>query len=46
MMEIDSQLEISLELGYIKQEQYTHLEEQMDLIGKQLSSLRNKYNQG
>lgn len=45
MMEVDSQLEISMELGYITQEQYIRLEEQMDGIGKQLSSLRAKYNE-
>jgi four helix bundle protein len=45
MMEVDSQLEISMELGYITQKQYIRLEEQMDGIGKQLSSLRAKYNE-
>lgn len=45
MMEVDSQLEISMELGYITQEQYIRLEEQMDGIGKQLSSLRAKYSE-
>ena len=34
-----------MELGYITQEQYIRLEEQMDGIGKQLSSLRAKYSE-
>ena len=43
MMEVDSQLDVSIELGYISKESYEFIENQMDSIGKQLSALRNKY---
>jgi four helix bundle protein len=42
-MEVDSQLDVSIELGYISKENYEFIENQMDSIGKQLSALRNKY---
>lgn len=43
MMEVDSQLEISVDLGYIKQEQYLEIEKQINSVGRQLSVLRSKY---
>lgn len=43
MMEVDSQLEISIDLGYITQEQYIEIEKQINSVGRQLSSLRAKY---
>lgn len=43
MMEVDSQLDVSVELGYITIEQYKKIEEQMDSIARQLSALRSKY---
>lgn len=45
MMEVDSQLDISVELGFIKREQYININEQMDAIGRQLSALRARYQQ-
>ena len=43
MMEVDSQLDVSIELGYITIEQYKTIEEFVVCVSKQLSSLRNKY---
>ena len=43
MMEVDSQLDVSIELGYITIEQYNIIEEFVVCVSKQLSSLRNKY---
>ena len=45
MMEVDSQLDISVELGFIDNEQYITIHEQMDVIGRQLSALRTRYQQ-
>ena len=43
MMEVDSQLDVSVELGYITNEQYNKIEEKIDCIARQLSALRSKY---
>ena len=43
MMEVDSQLEVSVELGYLTPELYNTLEEKIDCIARQLSVLRAKY---
>ena len=43
MMEVDSQLEVSVELGYLTSELYNTLEEKIDCIARQLSALRAKY---
>ena len=43
MMEVDSQLDVSIELGYITIEQYELINKQINNIGRQLSVLRNKY---
>lgn len=43
MMEVDSQLDISVNLGYITLEQYSLIEEKIDCIARQLSALRAKY---
>ena len=43
MMEVDSQLDVSIELGYITTDQYKKLENLIVEISKQLSSLRTKY---
>ena len=43
LMEVDSQLDVSIELGYIIVEQYNIIEEFVVCVSKQLSSLRNKY---
>lgn len=43
MMEIDSQLDVSIELGYITTDQYKIIENLIVEISKQLSSLRTKY---
>lgn len=43
LMEVDSQLDVSIELGYITIEQYSIIEEFVVCVSKQLSSLRNKY---
>ena len=43
MMEVDSQLELSVELGYLTSELYNTLEEKIDCIARQLSALRAKY---
>ena len=43
MMEVDSQLDVSIDLGYITIEQYELINKQINNIGRQLSVLRNKY---
>lgn len=43
MMEVDSQLDVSIELGYITIEQYELINKQINNIGRQLSVLGNKY---
>ena len=43
MMEVDSQLEVSVELGYLTPELYNTLEEKIDCIARQLSALSAKY---
>lgn len=43
MMEVDSQLDISVDLKYITIEQYELINKQVNNIGRQLSVLRNKY---
>ena len=43
MMEVDSQLDVSVDLGYITKEQYNTIEEKIDGIARQLSALRSKY---
>ena len=43
MMEVDSQLDISVDLQYISIEQYELINKQVNNIGRQLSVLRNKY---
>ena len=42
MIEVDSQLDISVELGYITTEQYKEIHGQVCGIGQQLSALRSK----
>ena len=43
MMEVDSQLDVAVVLGYITFEQYNIIEEKIDRIARQLSALRSKY---
>ena len=43
LMELDSQLEISVALGYINEEQYNTLVGDICTLGKQISALRAKY---
>lgn len=43
MMEVDSQLDVSIDLGYITKEEYSKIEEKIDSIARQLSALRSKY---
>ena len=43
MMEVDSQLDVAVVLGYITLEQYNIIEEKIDRIARQLSALRSKY---
>lgn len=43
MMEVDSQLDVAMVLGYITFEQYNIIEEKIDRIARQLSALRSKY---
>ena len=43
MMEVDSQLDISVDLEYIDIDQYESINKQVNNIGRQLSVLRNKY---
>ena len=42
MMEVDSQLDISVELGYISLEDYKSIHNQVCSIARQLSALRAK----
>jgi four helix bundle protein len=44
MMEVDSQLDVSVDLGYLTLEQYNIVEEKIDRIARQLLALRSKYN--
>ena len=43
MMEVDSQLDISVDLEYITSDQYANIREIINTVGKQLSALRAKY---
>ena len=43
MMEVDSQLDISVDLQYIDIAQYESINKQINNVGRQLSVLRNKY---
>ncbi len=43
MMEVESQLDISLDLEYITQEQFVDIREKINSVGKQISALRAKY---
>ncbi len=43
MMEVDSQLDISVDLEYITQDQFADVREKINSVGKQLSALRAKY---
>lgn len=43
MMEVDSQLDISVDLEYITQDQFANIRETINTVGKQLSALRAKY---
>lgn len=43
MMEVESQLDISVDLDYISKEQFTIITDSINLVGKQLSALRGKY---
>jgi len=43
MMEVDSQLEVSLDLEYINAEQYEQISKQINNVGRQLSNLRARY---
>lgn len=43
MMEVESQLDISVDLEYISEEQFTIIADNIISVGKQLSVLRGKY---
>ena len=43
MMEVDSQLDISVDLAYITPGQFANIREKINSVGKQLSALRAKY---
>lgn len=43
MMEVESQLDISVDLEYISMEQFKNMVDSINSIGKQLSALRAKY---
>lgn len=43
MMEVESQLDISVDLEYISKEQFAVMADRINLVGKQLSALRGKY---
>lgn len=43
MMEVESQLDISVDLEYISKEQFIMIADIINLVGKQLSALRAKY---
>ena len=42
-MEVDSQLDISVDLEYITSVQFAEIRETINTVGKQLSALRAKY---
>lgn len=43
MMEVDSQMDISVDLEYITLDQFAEIREKITAVGKQLSALRAKY---
>ena len=43
MKEVESQLDISVDLEYITEEQFVSVEEKISVVGRQLSVLRSKY---
>ena len=43
MKEVESQLDISVDLGYVSQEQFLEVESKINSISRQLSTLRSKY---
>ena len=43
MKEVESQLDISVELNYITMEQFISIVEKINVVGRQLSVLRSKY---
>ena len=43
MMEVESQLDISVDLEYISKEQFETIADSINIVGKQLSALRAKY---
>lgn len=43
MMEVESQLDISVDLEYIIKELFADMSDQIHSVGKQLSALRGKY---
>ena len=43
MMEMESQLDISVDLEYISKEQFVAIADRINSVGKQLSALRGKY---
>jgi four helix bundle protein len=43
MMEVESQLDISVDLEYINKEQFVTIADSINIVGKQLSALRGKY---
>lgn len=43
MMEVESQLDISVDLEYITMQQFIVIDELINSVGKQLSALRAKY---
>lgn len=46
MMEVESQLDISVDLEYITKEQFDATAEKIKAVGKQLSALRARYVEG
>lgn len=43
MMEVESQLDISVELNYINRAQFDSIIDNINSVGKQISALRGKY---
>ena len=43
MMEVESQLDLSVDLEYINKEQFAEIRVKINSVGKQLSALRAKY---
>lgn len=43
MMEVESQLDVSVDLEYISKEQFIAIADSINSVGKQLSALRVKY---